>query len=421
MFLIAVALLLLISGSVYSITLSELISLAAKNSPYIKESHLEKEIYRAEKSSSAAKRFGEVKLFGSFSHYEDKRILYPLSPPINPLTLKGAQNQLITGVSYTLPVFTGFKIKNTVEIAKLKHILSSYRFYLTKNELVFNIRSLYLKTLSLKKQKEAIHSYIQSLNQLQRQLKISVKEGKKPEIDLLKVKYQLEEARSNLQEISQSIESLKFAIKTYVGLKDLDLSQMEEVPLSTFETENLEKKLKNTLKIKTYTIMEEIASKKIKIQKSEYFPQVYLNVSVQRNMGADAYKNLWQVGIVFDYKLFDFGKRKGEYIKAKLEKQKTAVEKRKAILSLERKVNELINKIKSAEQKINSAKSRIEYAKEVEIAEKVKYEEGATDLYNYLYAKYQKVQADTLLYSSIYERELYITQLKYLLEDFAGE
>ncbi|MBK3332449.1 TolC family protein [Persephonella atlantica] len=185
MFLIAVALLLLISGSVHSITLSKLISLAVENSPYIKESRIEKEMYHAEKKSIAAKKFGEVKLFGSFNHYEDKRILYPLSPPINPLTLKGAQNQLITGISYTLPVFTGFKIKNTVEIAKLKHILSSYRFYLTKNELVFNIRSLYLKTHSLEKQKEAIHSYIQSLNQLYRQLEISVKEGKKPEIDLL--------------------------------------------------------------------------------------------------------------------------------------------------------------------------------------------------------------------------------------------
>jgi len=49
--------------------------------------------------------------------------------------------------------------------------------------------------------------------------------------------------------------------------------------------------------------------------------------------------------------------------------------------------------------------------------EKAKYEEGVSDLYDYLYAKAERFYAEAEYYDAIYSREIAITYLKYLLEE----
>jgi len=131
----------------------------------------------------------------------------------------------------------------------------------------FNIKTIYLKILSLEKQLNSAKAYKNSLKKLKKDIQEAVKLGKKPEVDLLKVQYKLEK---------------------------IDLAR-------------------------------EITYQKMLTVKGDYLPEIYFKASAQRNMGNGQYKDLWQIGFIIKYKIFDFGVRKNRYIQTKLELEKQRV------------------------------------------------------------------------------------------------
>jgi len=402
-----------------AITLDELVEILKEKNPTLNRQKIEKSISKTEKSKANRERLGKLELFSTFYRYEDKRVLYPITPPVNPTNLVGARNQLNVGIRYTVPIFTGFKLERKVEIKKLNKKLTDIRYYLTKNELIFNLKILYLKTLSLYKTKEALLTYKNSLETLYKNIDEMVKVGKKPEVDLLKVKYELESVNAKIEKSNNSIDSLKSSIKTLIGDESLDLSNMEDIKFSKVSYEKFD--IEELYRLKAEYIKEKIGDLKIDIAKGDYFPEIYLNASIQRNMGNSEYKDIWQVGLNLNYTLFDFGVRKRKYIKSVLEKKKIIEEKRKTVLEIKNRLREALNNIKTAEANIKAFKKQLEYAKEVEDIEREKYMEGVSGLYDYLKAKAQRYLAESEYYNSLYDREIQITYLKYLLEEFKNE
>jgi outer membrane protein TolC len=212
-----------------AITLQDLINIAKENNPVLKQKSLDIKIQESIEKQAKAKRFGEVDIYGSYNRYEGDRVLYPISVPINPVNLVGAKNQFVAGISYSVPIFTGFQIKNSIEATNLGKKIKEIQYKLTKNEIIYNIKAIYIKILSLQKQKEAFELYDKSLQELYKNINEMVKVGKKPEVDLLKVKYDLENVKSVINEIENNINSLKAALKTLAGKEDIDLSHIEEI------------------------------------------------------------------------------------------------------------------------------------------------------------------------------------------------
>ena len=407
--------------SSYGITLKEVIKEAKKNNPVLKSKKLEIEIKNYESSEAKSKKFGQINLFANFKRYEDKRLLYPISPPINIRSLAVARNQLIVGAVYKIPIFTGFEIRSKIDITKLSSKIKEVEYNLTKNQIIYNIKSIYYQILSLKKQKEALIAYKQSLEKLYENIKTAVELGKKPETDLYKVQYRLEEANASIIKVNNTIETLKSALLSLVG-KNIDLSNIEDVnPEYKSTIFSLKTDINNLETIKKLDLSEKIADKKIRIAKGRYLPSVFLDASVQRPMGNGYYKDLWYLGFTVNYDLFDFGYRKYNYLKSKLEKKKIKYLKKATILKINSKIQEALNKIKTADANLKASEKQLEYAKAVEEAEKAKYEEGTTDLYDYLYAKAQKFLAESKYYQSFYERERAVAYLKYILEEYKDE
>ncbi|WP_029521939.1 TolC family protein [Persephonella sp. KM09-Lau-8] len=414
----ALLLILIINYFSYGTTLTEIIQTAKENSPILKQKKIEIKIKRFEKNMVNSKRFGEINLFGTFHRYEDKRILYPISPPINSRTIVGARNQFVAGISYNIPLFTGFELERKIDILDLSEKIKKIDYKLTEQQLIFNIKSIYYKILSLQKQKKALEAYKKSMEKLYENINEAYKVGRKPETDLLKVQYGLEEIKANLEKVENSINSLKSALIALVG-KDIDLSNFEDIQ-SPSQIPQL-KEVEQLKKIQKINLAYDISDKKLDVAKSLYLPKVYLNAQLQRNMGNDEYKDLWFLGLTIKYDLFDFGYRKNQYIKAKLEKEKVLYQKKAVILKLKSEIQKALDDIKSATAKLNASKKQLEYAKQVEESEKAKYEEGVSDLYDYLYAKAQKFMAESQYYQAFYNRETAIAYLKYLLEEIEDE
>ncbi|NPA58446.1 MAG: TolC family protein [Aquificae bacterium] len=414
--------LLLAFGISYGTTLQELIDQAVKNSPLLKEKKVDIKIQEAKKKSIKAQHFGELKARITGTKYEDSRILYPLTPPIDPRRLIGAEHQLITALSYTLPLFTGFELRKNTEIASLGKRLKEIDFLLTKNQLIFNVKSTYLKILELEKSLQALTAYKKSLEKLYEDVELAVKIGRKAEVDLLKINYQLEQAKSEISKVKNSINTLKQTLKYLIGSEEIDLSHLEDVKKTqTIFIPDLNRKIAGLDALKKADLSREIAKRKVDIAKGKYLPRIYLNASAQRNMGNSEYKDLWQIGFLIEFTLFDFGKRKNQYIQSKLEMEKARLLKQNLKLKIKKDIVDALNRIKTAESGIKTAKKQVDYAKMVEETEKAKYEEGVSDMFHLLYAKAQKVKAETEYYRAVYEKERAVSYLYYILEEFKNE
>ncbi|NPA16450.1 TolC family protein [Persephonella sp.] len=408
----------------YGITLDELINRAVQTSPVLKEKQVEAKIQQARKKSIRGSRFGSIDVFVNGVRYENTRILYPLTPPIDPRRLVGARNQLITGIRYSLPLFTGFEIEKNVEISSISEKVKNIDYRLTKNQLIYNIKSVYLKILELQKQTLSLNAYRDSLKKLYDDVRLAVDLGKKPETDLLKVEYQLKDVESQISRVKNSIVSLKETLRSLVGDDSIDLSEIEDVKITQYvQTEEGEyrQRIGSLDILKKAEMGEKIAVKKLEIAKGKYLPRVFLNASAQRNMGNSEYKDLWQIGFTVEFTLFDFGRRKHQYIQSKLEVEKARLEKQILKLKVREKIADALSQIKSASSAVEAAKKQIDYAKKVEEVERAKYMEGVTDMFNYLYAKSQRLMAETSFYNSLYERERAIAYLKYILEEYKDE
>jgi len=413
---------LLLYNFSFGITLEQLISEALRNSPALKQKKIDVKIQEAKRKSIKAQHFGELEIFLKGTRYEDRRILYPLTPPIDPRRLVGAENQLIAMISYTLPLFTGFELRKNAEIASLGVKIKEIDYKLTKNQLIFNIKSTYLKILELEKSLSSLKAYKTSLDKLYADVKVAVEVGKKPETDLLKVKYQLEQAEAEIKKVKNSINYLKQFIAYLVGNENLNLSEFEDIKKTeTVVTTDIDRKISLLDVIKKADISRRMAYKKVEIAKGKYLPRVYLNAAAQRNMGNGEYKDLWQIGFTIEFTLFDFGKRKNQYIQSKLELERARLSKKNLKLKIKSDIADAISKIKSTGGEIKAARMQVEYAKKVEEAEKAKYEEGVSDMFDLLYAKAQRLKAETDYYRAVYERERAISYLYYILEEFKNE
>ena len=413
---------ILIVSKSFALSIDEAVQIAIENNPVVRQKVIQQQIAHHKTKEIKANRYGKIDAFVNYTHYNIPRLVAPISPPLDPMAIGGivgAKNITIPGIRYDVPLFTGFKIEKGVEISKLNEKLSEVALNLTKNQIAFNVRSIYLKILTLKKQLEAMEHYKKALDQLYDNISMLYELGKKPEVDLLKVEYAKKTVESNIEAINNAIDTLKETLRTLMNIKNKDF---EVEPISFRDIGNVSKEelmkvyFPKLYSVKKVEIQKQISEKKIQQSKSDYYPKLFFSGQYQRNIGNGENKELWQVSLIAKYTIFDFGNRYNRKIESELNFKKTLLEEQKVKLDVERKLTDALNQIKTADFKIKATKKQLDYATEVEKVEKLKYEEGVSSLYDYLYAQSQKYIAESKYYEALYEKQRAIYYLDYVLE-----
>ena len=144
---------------------------------------------QTKREESRVQQYGSLDLIGDYTHYNTPRTLMPLTPALissgNPVAT--TQDLFSTGITYNVPLFTGFAQTRQIEIDDIAKQMSTAKASLTKEQLIYNIRSLYLSVLAQEEIVMAQRSYTHALKKLTKQIAYEVKIGKKAKIDLFKV------------------------------------------------------------------------------------------------------------------------------------------------------------------------------------------------------------------------------------------
>lgn len=417
--------LLLLAIPLFSITLDELTDYALKNSILIKKMKNETNLSRLNKKESQRKQYGEFNLVGDYNHYNIERTLAPLPPSVmmsgKPVTT--SKDIYTLGVNYVIPLFTGFAQTRDIEINSIAKKMSEAKTKLTKEQLIYNIRSLYLAILIQKNILKAQKSYIQALQNLKDDIAYKVKLGKKAEVDLIKVEADLEEAKATAQLLNSNIKITK---ATLSSLTNKDIKKVSDINIKVkkinYDIDKLYTKIDHLQKLKIEELSIKKSDKMIDKSRSQLFPQVNLNAYYGKNYGEDIKTGDWdnekiyQVGVNLKYNLIDFGKRSINVQKAKIAKLQAKLHKQQTMLDMKKLLTEAVSKIKHSYWDYKSNKARYKLVAKSQKIEKVRYENSVSTINDLLLAEAKKQLAKAKLIESKYNYKKSIYFLDYVME-----
>ena len=414
----------------YAMSLEETVDLALVNNPDLRRQRMNASLSENDLAEKKSRNFGQIGFVASYGHYNLPRTLAPLTPASilsDPYAVPTTQDLFTTGIMYEVPLFTGFAQQHSVEIAVMQKEMAGVALKLSEEQLIYNVKTLYVNALALERQDAAQSEFCRALAALHKDILFEVSLGKKARVDQLKAAADLENARAQESRIKTNIEIVK---ATLAGLLNVeDLPPLEAVSMNHRLPEAIDagNAVKNLGRYQ-YAVME--VEKNIKLvekSKSDYYPQVTFNAFLGRNFGPNDSSNrysgdwnneeIWQTVVNLKWNIFDFGGRKSAGEKARIRKRQSEMEKLKTGLDLKKSLIEAVAKIKMAIDEYHSAKAEVDMTRETETIEQVRFDNGAININDLLYAKARNQQALSRLISAEYACLNTQFYLDYLLED----
>ena len=405
-------------------------SLALENNPGLQKQQMNQALSEEELSEKQSQNFGKIDVLASYGHYNLPRTLVPLTPAsifTDPKAVPTTEDLFTTGIMYEVPLFTGFSQQRTVDIAVLEKEMAGVAIKLSRQQLIYNVKSLYINILSMEAQEEAQRGYHTALQHLSDDIALEVKLGKKARIDQLKAAADQENARVKVRQISGNISIMKASLAALLNIDmiaSLEEHSMEmpasgELEYST-NIQELDRYRSAVLNVEKNTMLVEKSS-------AGYYPQIVFNGFYGQNFGPNDSSNanegdwnnedIWQAMVNLKWTVFDFGSRKSSKQMAAIRKQQSRRDRLTTELELKRSLSEAVTKIELALDDFHSAETELALTRETENIEQTRFDKGAADLNDLLYAKARNQLALSRSIAARYSYQNGRFYLDYLLEN----
>ena len=421
---------LIMSVSVFAITLDELTQYAMHHSTVVKQSQVQMDLSELKQKESHVQQYGELNLVGDYTHYNIERTLAPLVPTsmVSGSPVTTSKDLFYVGASYAVPLFTGFSQTRQIEISNIAKQMSVAKMKLTKEQLVYNVRSLYLSVLAQREMLKAQIAYTNALATLRKQIAYEVELGKKATIDLLKAKSNEQGAQTQVAVLANNIDITKATLSALVGRQVGRLESLSiKVKTPQYSVDRLYAEANSLAKIEVEDMALRKADKTIQKSEASKLPQVNFSSSVGKNYGEDIATNkwgnetLWQAGINIKWNIVDFGKRDLSVQQAKITKMEAAFKKEQTLLDLRKLLTQAVSKIQQSYAEYLGNVSQLKFRKKSEKIEEVRYKNDVSTLNDLFLAKSQTQLVRAKMIESRYDYQKSKYYLEYLLEKGVDE
>jgi outer membrane protein TolC len=402
-------------------SLTELIDSGLLNNSLIKKTELQIELMEAKQAESKAKRFGEIDVVGSYTHYNLPRTLAPIVPSsLSPTSsVDTTQDLFSTGVQYSVPLFTGGAWEEQVAIDNIASQMSQSKKRLSREELIYNIRSLYLSVLSLQELQTSQEGYVGALESLKEKIGYGVELGKRAKIELLKANNDLVQAIGDVSKTKSSLKMLKSTLSVTTHTDTIDY--LEPISIYMESPNNLTDSLDNLERFRLQELEITKGSKMVKKVEASKKPQVALNAYAGYNYDLDQVSHfeqeqLWQVAVNVKWNLYDFGATSTRVQQAKIAQLQAISQKDTTTEGFKKLFAKAQNEIEIALANYKTTQSQYALLQESETIEQARYDAGVATLNDLLLAKSKTELAKSQMIQSKYAYQNGIFYLDYLLE-----
>ncbi len=392
-------------------TLSDLIRLALRRNPGIAAAKSGIELATLGIEEATGERLPVI-TFGSgylFAPAERKRLI-PRSQ-LSDLSRKGKvfNEQIVDlGTVLTIPVYTGGRITTNIELNRLNEVLSRHRLEQTRDDLILNVSSAYYNIVKLGKVVQATEASRKSLLESKRVVEAQVKAQKAVSADLFKVNTRLASVEQSLIVAKNGVELVHAILNTLLGedAPGRRLEIKEDLPRK-IEPLDLKRNIDLALDRRPgYQIVKkqvEIQQKRVEIEKSKRWPQVFIEGKV---LGAGGDRDFFPmtddetIALRLSLPIFDEPLRARiakERVKLLVRNERLRLYKLKTIFEVEQAHLNVIE----AESRIKVAEAIRKEATEALRVEQVKFDAGRSTVEFLLDAQAAQLQAEVNFFQAL--------------------
>lgn len=263
------------------VQLEEVIRLAAKNSTESKIADTKIISKQLELAVAKNSYLPDFKLSGTYNRLTDANVNMKMNTGSSSGSTEGLSvDQMILGsATASQPLFTGFKIKNSVAAAENAVKLEEYMALNTKEKLAKQAIQLYLSLYKAQQTELLIAENIKRYEQQVKDFKSMEENGLIARNDLLKAQLQLSNYEVSKQEAHKNVAILNYQLVNFLKLNEgteiaqIDLAQVVDPTV----TANEALALANRNDMKAIQVQGDIAENQVKVAKAAYYPSVAVN------------------------------------------------------------------------------------------------------------------------------------------------
>jgi outer membrane protein TolC len=405
-------------------TLEQAIEIGLVNNPEIAAVRWDSEAARARRNQTAGQQFPLIGLIGSYTHFVDNQRLFPAGLPGDPSLL--SKNIFSGDITLSFPIFTGGRLVNQKKAADLLYLASEHDLSRSREELVFNITSMYYTILA---QEHVIESQAFSLKTLEEhvnRINALMNAQKAAYVDKLRTEVQLANIRQELLREKNLISIQYRILKNLLGSSENSNKFVLQGKLAMDTTEfsvSIDTLIETALKRRTDYLAAranvDAQARRVAIAKSSRFPSLALRGSYGFRAAAgqtlgtgDTHGDVGGVGLIMEMPLFEGGKLLGEVREqqANLAAAQERLRKIEQQVSLE--VESAISNIQSSRERLNAIMKSIEQANESFRIEQQKYDLGKGAIVDVLDAQNALLETETTYYRVLAEFHIAQAQLQ---------
>ncbi|MDD3725942.1 MAG: TolC family protein [Candidatus Ratteibacteria bacterium] len=398
------------------LTLSDAIKLAIENNLEIKisEDKIEQAYYQKEEARTYFLP-GVVSSF-NYTYLGDNE-----GVSIGGASMKMTDDNLYTATfSLQQPLFTGGKIKETYQISKENLENARIQYNVQLQNIIFNVKKGYFSILEAKKFLTTSERYKQMLEKHMEDAKQLFAQGLITNLDILRTEVSVKNAETQIIEAENLIKVAKsnfnFLLNSPVDnefeVEDILEAKGDKRDYDYWKTLALE----NRPEIKSMEKLLLIYDKKTSVEKSNFYPQVYLfnnyNIEKGTQSSKDDWDTNWNVGIALSLDIWNWGQtrdrvRQAESEKKQIEKQLEIVKK-----SIELEVKNCYLTLLSNEKSIEERMKQMETAEENLRVANLLYKEGMATTTEVIEAATSLTEATNSYAQSLYNYQISFAALE---------
>ena len=287
------------------------------------------------------------------------------------------RNMYAGAITLTQPLYMGGKIRAYNKITQYAEELARQQHHTGMQEVILSTDQAYWQVISLVNKKKLAEGYLKLLQKLESDVDHMIAEGVATKADGLSVKVKVNEAEMTLTKVEDGLSLSKMLLCQLCGL-DLSTNvvladeNMNDLPILLKENSeiNMETAYASRPELKSLELASLIYKQKVNVTRAEHLPTVALlgnylvsNPSVYNGF-ENKYKGMWNVGVMVQVPIWNWGEGVYKTKAAKAEAQIAKYQLQDAREKVELQVNQAAFKVTEAKKKLIMASKNLEKANE---------------------------------------------------------
>jgi len=390
------------------LSLDEAVRLALASNPELAATAQEVEAETARRDAAAAQRLPSLHAVGGYSHYLDSQ---RLAAATENGEIGVFSRDLISGdLVVSMPIFTGGRITSEVKAADRLRQATEHRMARTREELVFNVTSVFCGILAQRDLVQAVEGSRKALQEHARRIADMVAAQMAANVDRLRTEVRLADVEQRLVRERNAMAVLYQVLKGLLGMPQTAVAVTIEGTL-VFESATVPQTdvaMGRALGARSDYLAAraglEAQAKAVDSARAARWPTVALQGAyggrwaadpTDRPSGVDTAEDIGRVGVVVDVPIFEGGR-----LDARLREQRArlaaAQERlRKLELQIGLEVETALLNVGSASQRVRATEKAIEQAGESLRIERGKYDLGKGAIVDVLDAQAALLESQT--------------------------